>query len=215
MEFRLSAGTFAAASGDDLVLLDLRDGAYASLPGCASQVVLDGESSAAFISDPDLASALSAAGAIEPGLRQARPSAPAPARCVDLLSAGDVRPKDLAGLCRALAWMGRCYWRAPFGKLVERAQGSALGDCGDLAAVEQATLTFRTMLPWIPFQGVCLYRSCLLLAFLRQSGLSASWIFGVQTFPFEAHCWLQADDLVLDDDIEHVSSLAPILALAP
>jgi hypothetical protein len=36
-------------------------------------------------------------------------------------------------------------------------------------------------------------------------------VFGVRTWPFHAHCWLQCDDVVLDDQADRVAAYAPIL----
>ena len=42
---------------------------------------------------------------------------------------------------------------------------------------------------------------------------AAVWVFGVRTWPFSAHCWLQIGDAVLDDDPERVGIYPPILAV--
>jgi hypothetical protein len=70
---------------------------------------------------------------------------------------------------------------------------------------------FQAWLPWTPFQGVCLYRSYMLLRRLRADGFEALWMFGVRTWPFEAHCWLQVGDVVLDDTAERIGAYTPIL----
>ena len=48
---------------------------------------------------------------------------------------------------------------------------------------------------------------------LRRAGQNAAWVFGVRTWPFSAHCWLQIGDAVLDDDPERVSRYTPIMVL--
>jgi hypothetical protein len=80
------------------------------------------------------------------------------------------------------------------------------------AAARRSAL-FTRWAPWIPFQGACLYRAFFLLNFLRREGLGAHWVFGVRTWPFGAHCWLQAGDLVLDDDLDRVRRYTPILVV--
>jgi hypothetical protein len=35
-------------------------------------------------------------------------------------------------------------------------------------------------------------------------------VFGVRTHPFEAHCWLEKDRVILDDTVEHVRWFTPI-----
>jgi hypothetical protein len=79
--------------------------------------------------------------------------------------------------------------------------------------VAAVTAAFIRLMPWAPYQGACLHRAFLLLFMLRASGADAIWVFGVRTWPFSAHCWLQVGDSVLDDDPERVSLYTPILAV--
>lgn len=215
MNLSLDPNIHAAACGDDLVLLDLASGGYSCLAGCAGLARLSAGSSAVELLDEDLARELGRLGLVRSGEAEPRLAAQTPVRELRASAAARVRPRHLLALAGALAWMAGAYWRAPFAKMVGKVQSRALGECGEPLRIIELALVLRQMLPWIPFQGVCLYRSVLLLAFLRAQGLSASWIFAVQTYPFKAHCWLQAGDLVLDDDVEHVLGLVPILALAP
>jgi hypothetical protein len=52
----------------------------------------------------------------------------------------------------------------------------------------------------------------MLLRLLHAKGLDAHWVFGVRTWPFQAHCWLQCEDLVLDDQPDRVRAFTPIMA---
>lgn len=215
MTLTLAPNRYAAACGDDLVLLDVRGGTYACLPGCSAHVELAAAGSLVLVHDDDLAAALIGAGLVVEGQPRARFAPPLAERS---LEGGLGRPagwSEALAMSRALAWMAAHYWRAPFGAVLTALAAGRRGGCGETGAIIEATMAFRSLLPWVPLQGVCLYRSCLLLNFLRARGLSAALVLGVQTFPFEAHCWLQAGELVLDDDLEHVRGLAPILALAP
>ncbi|KRB82892.1 hypothetical protein ASE00_12885 [Sphingomonas sp. Root710] len=65
--------------------------------------------------------------------------------------------------------------------------------------------------PLVPRSGRCLVRSFLLLEYLRLCGADAQWVFGVRTHPFEAHCWVEYDGIVLTDTLEHVRWFTPIL----
>ena len=67
--------------------------------------------------------------------------------------------------------------------------------------------------PFAPFQGECLFRAFLLLAYLRLEGRHATWVFGVRTYPFQAHCWLQVGDMVLNDAVERICGYTPIFAV--
>jgi hypothetical protein len=50
----------------------------------------------------------------------------------------------------------------------------------------------------------CLLRSVALHRLLASMGHRSAIVFGVRLHPFEAHCWLQQDDLVLNDTIEQI-----------
>jgi hypothetical protein len=62
-------------------------------------------------------------------------------------------------------------------------------------------------------RSACLVDSLSLLLFLRRFGPSPQWIFGIRTGPFAAHCWLQSADIVLNDTVEHVRSYVPIMSV--
>jgi hypothetical protein len=57
----------------------------------------------------------------------------------------------------------------------------------------------------------CLYDSLALSEFLACYGLFPHWLFGVTTNPFSAHCWLQAQDLVLNDTPHNLRRFTPIM----
>ncbi|MBB4799059.1 hypothetical protein HNP32_002815 [Brevundimonas bullata] len=73
-----------------------------------------------------------------------------------------------------------------------------------LAAARQAR-------PWVPFEGECLQRSFQLRYYLAQRGITTEWVFGVRTWPFSAHCWLQVGDLIIGDRLERVARYTPIM----
>lgn len=81
----------------------------------------------------------------------------------------------------------------------------------DLAILERRALVFRTLWPWSPVQGACLFQALVLRLFVRRGGAACDWVFGVRTWPFSAHCWLQSGDLVLNDLAERVGAYRPIL----
>lgn len=62
-------------------------------------------------------------------------------------------------------------------------------------------------------RNACLYDSRTLLELLYYHCIVPTWIFGVHTEPFQAHCWLQLGDLVVNDAVENVSRFTPILAV--
>ena len=79
--------------------------------------------------------------------------------------------------------------------------------------MKRRVAVFQALMPWAPFPGACLFRSYLLLRFLQRGGDDARWVIGVRTWPFEAHCWLQIDDVALDERCERLVRFQPLLAI--
>lgn len=59
----------------------------------------------------------------------------------------------------------------------------------------------------------CLFDSLSWLEFLARHGIYPEWVFGVQTRPFAAHCWVQHGGIVFNDTVEHVSGYTPIMVV--
>ncbi|MBV1686399.1 lasso peptide biosynthesis B2 protein [Novosphingobium sp. G106] len=62
----------------------------------------------------------------------------------------------------------------------------------------------------LPFKGVCLPASLALSRALGQAGTNYALVVGVKLNPFAAHCWVQAGDMVLNDDLETIRAFTPI-----
>ena len=104
------------------------------------------------------------------------------------------------------------FRRKSFSELLDPPVSSAHKSAGvDVAALELLLGAARTVRPWIPFEGECLQRAFLLRTFLARRGVSTDWFFGVRTWPFSAHCWLQIGDLVIGDRLERVNRYTPIM----
>jgi hypothetical protein len=59
----------------------------------------------------------------------------------------------------------------------------------------------------------CLHDSLAQLEFLACYGVFPSWVFGVRARPFVAHCWVQYEDIVFNDTVEHVGGYTPIMVV--
>jgi hypothetical protein len=212
----LRQGVHLAAVGDDLVTLDTAADAYGCLPGLAAAVRRDWSEASVDISDPDAARQLVEAGLIGPGPQIAPTPAPPPlpsksAWRTDRIA---VAPSDRRRMAKAYVRTAPGLWRSSFGTLLfEAARGRPRGADPSPGPIWRDAQAFDQLMPFVPFQGECLFRSRLLLAFLRTEGRDAAWVFGVRTYPFQAHCWLQAEDTVLDDAVERICGYVPILAV--
>jgi hypothetical protein len=72
---------------------------------------------------------------------------------------------------------------------------------------------FDALRPFFPRKYLCLFDSFALLEFLSRFDLYPTWVFAVIPEPFEAHCWLQQGDVVINDDVAEVTKFNPIMAI--
>jgi hypothetical protein len=72
---------------------------------------------------------------------------------------------------------------------------------------------FGQLRPFWNRKYICLFDSLALLNFLAKYDLFPTWAFGVQSEPFAAHCWVQQNEVVLNDTVDRVSLYTPILAV--
>lgn len=207
----LSSTTHLATIGDDVVVLDAKANAYYCLPA-ASAAVRVGPDGVAF-EDPDLAEQFAEAGFLTDTVEPARPLDPLrPVRDLSQRVAERVRFVDVALILAAWLTMLPSYHLAGFSRLTRRrddvATDTSAAPCDE---VVRLVSTFERVLPWLPYQGVCLYRAFLLRRVLRWRGHRTRWVFGVRTWPFLAHCWLQVGEVVLDDAAERLAAFSPIM----
>jgi hypothetical protein len=96
---------------------------------------------------------------------------------------------------------------------VRARKGDPSGNFPNLEALRREVAVFRKLRPWYPRHYLCLWDSLALIEFLARRRLYPLWIFGVQVQPFGAHCWLQADDLLLNEATEYAGQFTPIMAV--
>jgi len=212
----LRQGVHLAVVGDDLVTLDTGADAYGCLPGLGCAIGPRGPGGRVDVSLAGAADRLIEAGLIAacPQNGAACTPPPLPTRSVWRADRAAVTAADGRRLARAYAKAAPQVWRSSFRRLLSAAarERPPAADASPLAMQRDAQ-AFDQLMPFVPFQGQCLFRSRLLLAFLRTERRDAAWVFGVRTYPFQAHCWLQAGDTVLDDAAERVCGYVPILAV--
>ena len=204
----LAAGLHMVRIRDDVVILDVGADRYSCLVGGGNQLTPVG--SGAVSADDDVLQELQSAGLIAPD--------PGPPTCrTPVTPRGELTADEYPGriacldtairtLVTTAAFRGRSLEQ-----LVDAAEprGSRPTpfDCRRISARVSA---YRTVLPFIPFEGLCLQRAYQLRRVLASDGQRVDWVFGVKTWPFFAHCWLQIDDLVIGDRFDRVRSFTPI-----
>jgi hypothetical protein len=71
---------------------------------------------------------------------------------------------------------------------------------------------FVYLRPWFyTARDACLFDSIALLKFMAYYRIGIDCVLGVVSKPFRAHCWVQYQDWVLNDSLEHVQDFVPIL----
>ncbi len=213
--WHLSEHVAAVQQGVDLVFLDLELDRYSCLPGQPG-LHLEGRLLSTRTLDaiqPLLANGLLGVRRGEGECAERLPPARA-SRDLGTLPAVPIGCADLRDFLAAwLEALTRFPGRSLLSlhKQVRSPTGRSIGL--DLDRVKRRTAVFQTLVPWVPFPGACLFRSYLLLRFLQRGGGDAKWVVGVRTWPFEAHCWLQLDDVALDERCERLVRFQPLLAI--
>lgn len=210
MAIGLARDVHAVVIGDDMVFLDVNADSYLCLVAIAGRISLkdDGRLEGA----PEAIETL-----VEAGLASSQASAtPAvarerPAKDLPWEGRGPERREIVAAVGASLS-TAIAFRRQSFAQLLATARrGRPTGPPPRKTAVLEAVGAFARLRPWLPIGGACFKRSYLLLTYLHRLGLDADWVIGVRTWPFHAHCWLQAGEVALDDDVERLVAYTPIL----
>ncbi|WP_372784596.1 lasso peptide biosynthesis B2 protein [Phenylobacterium sp.] len=215
-DIKLRQDVRIAAVERDLVILDISGDTYSCLPE-AAQAWSDFEAGSGSAQAEAIAAALLDGGLAERGARRTPvPRPPSlPSECCldgqqDRLRWSDIVALTGSYLDYRFRYEGRTF--AQILKFVRRPGRASVSGKSD-AELYRLSRTFQRLVIWLPAPGKCLVRSFLLLRFLQRSGADAIWVFGVETWPFEAHCWLQKGEVVLDDRPERVAAYEPIHAV--
>lgn len=79
--------------------------------------------------------------------------------------------------------------------------------------IEDVARAFTRYRRLVPLPRICLPDSLAFLAFAAWAGHHPRLVFGVIAHPFAAHCWVQQDDMVLNDALDHAGQFSPILVI--
>lgn len=80
-------------------------------------------------------------------------------------------------------------------------------------AVSAIACSFAAGRRFFPAKRRCVPDSLALACCLWRRGADAQLYFGVRLAPFAAHCWVQADDLLLSDPIDSIAEFTPVFEL--
>jgi hypothetical protein len=94
------------------------------------------------------------------------------------------------------------------------AAAHARGATLDVEAARRAVAAYIRLRPLLfTAHDACLFDSLALMRFLSYYRLFPTCVIGVQTGPFGAHCWVQHEAVVFNDQPEYVRRFTPILAV--
>ena len=89
---------------------------------------------------------------------------------------------------------------------------AASGRPADPLRLRRLVTAFARLRPlFYTLRGACLLDSLTLLHFLSAEDIHPDWVFGVKTEPFDAHCWVQQGEVLLNDVPDRVRQYSPIL----
>lgn len=195
------------------VFMDARTDTYFALESAEKKELIAMLGGGARVAcDPRLAEALGFGG--EPA-EIVRAECPAPARSLvdEPAPAHWPGPADLFSTARVVIGTRSRLRRSPIEMVLEdvlatSASGTESMACGPLlSALTRGFLSSRRL---IPVKGNCLVDSLALLRLLGPTRHAAMLVFGVKLHPFAAHCWVQSDDLVLNDRLDNVAAFSPV-----
>jgi hypothetical protein len=207
----------AVRVGDDIVFLDAVADRYLCWP-LADGLLLSDDRRRLAIRDRDAVSDLESAGLISRSVIPSLASCGLPEPFADLWPNHSSPPGrgDRWALTQASWDAAVVYPRQTFAELLNfgRARApAAFPDAEPDPEMIRLVSGFHRWAYWVPAPAKCLIRSFILLRHLRRHGLDARWVFAVRTWPFQAHCWLQAGATVLDDARERLAPYHPILVV--
>lgn len=217
MAYGLAPDIHIADVDGDLVLLDARHDRYFCLPRGAASPLKAALMTPSHVR-PELPGleALEAAGLFSGDVAPNRNRPTESKAACDLFGEEVVlprpRPRDVVGLL-ALHLHARCRTAAvpPRRWLRDIAWRNARFDEATTAEAARhlARRVFATQ-PYLPRATRCLPASMTLIALLHRHHVPGRLVFGVRTYPFEAHCWVEHRGVVLNDTFEHVRWFTPI-----
>lgn len=206
----LSEHLHFAVVDEDVIVLDERTDAYSCLPGAGAVIQVCGDLIVAL--EPVLEQ-LRDGGFLGPAGESRAVAPPAPTRVLPLPLSPAI---DVIATTRFWwSWWreGRKFESRSLASLLATHRRPSPSSSLSEEDIGRLTAAFVRLLPWAPGQGACLYRAHLLRTLIRDAGGDVRWVFGVRTWPFSAHCWLQIGDAVLDDEPDRVAVYTPIMVV--
>jgi hypothetical protein len=130
-----------------------------------------------------------------------------------------MRVIDLVRFMTALSYASIMMRRGHLFSLINRlvilkSSVATMPRTADWQKIRSLVHTFRRLSTlFYTSKNACLLDSLVLTEFLIRHGYQPTLVLGVHTKPFFAHAWVQIENCVLNDSLEHAQTLTPIAAL--
>jgi hypothetical protein len=231
-DFFLCEHVYLCVAGDFVIVLDLKEDKYLALPAASTRSLsalvpgwpIGGSSDE---TDRDSTAHLLAGQLVSRGILCTERDTGKSAQPVEYvvpqqdLTNKSARPslriRSIA--CFAAAWLTLSVMRRHRRLIhlitrIRRKRAQTYRRPEDLESLQALVRTFERLRPFAFGQNdACLFDSLVLLEFLAWHGYYPDCVFGVCAKPFKAHCWLQLGGTVVNDTVEHVASMTPIMVI--
>lgn len=238
-QFWLARHVHLCATGDGVVLLDLKKDKYIGLGGAqldALSLVVAGwpvrpaKQARGFMTESEalpIAEKLVADGVLTRDSAAGKSAQPLTLEAVDMVPVGvdaavearirwiDI-PRFIFAYVSAVASLR--WWS--FESVVARTGARRVRQQARAAVVpshpsaEELTVIFSRLRTYFyTRKNRCLVDALTLVNFLAQYGHHPMWVVGISTRPFRAHSWVQHGSLVFDASPDHICEFTPILAV--
>ena len=201
--FTPAAGVRLAFADRRVVALDVEADRYVRLSRAISKPV--GEAMAA----PALAGPVAALASA--GLLKA-PASVSRNLYASHLGQNRLQANRIAGVIGACAWAARKLRKLRFCEVLSAVK-LPRASARPASAMEAIVCGFLAARPLYPRDYECFFDALALRHYLARRGYAVSWVFGVRGAPFAAHCWLEFDGVVLNDDPDIVHAYRPIMVV--
>ena len=216
----LPSHIWIALVGDDVIVLDLRADRYSQLGSVASAAMTALAVDQPLSTKQALAARqLAAAGILTADGSGRRVSGSSPTiPTVSALEQSRVHIDRDIGLvrCGLSVFSAKARLRT-LGLERTLAAARKCKDEGELDAFEGCAVplaqSFARRRAAIPITRSCLPDSLALFGLLMGSAIDATLVIGVRIRPFAAHCWVQAEQTLLNDAVAPIQELTPIMSI--
>lgn len=198
------------------VFLDARRDRYATLPPELTEALVGvmASDSAVAPNDP-LIPRLVATGLFELSPRRgglANLTCRPPAAGVADEARPPLRPTDLAEVWGLLARSARIVRKSPIHAILgpPRVASAATSEPDHQAQTERLARRFVRARALVPMAPACLADSLAMRVWLTRRRLACQLVLAVRLEPFEAHCWIEAGGVVLNDAPERIAAFVPV-----